>query len=602
MKDNKVSLEKQRKRNRISKKEKRNYQLIIIIVIILLFLSSFILGVIGHTKYNQMHNLGENISTILIKSIRLYQFEGEHDKMPIPWELEVARWLSPIMVFLIAGQAIFVLFREQCELFKAQTYKKHVLVCGLGRNGTVLAQYYKSKGYKVIAIETDKENPNIKLSRQQGIIPIIGSADESSTLLNARVNQADLVCISCGSDNMNARIAQVVSRTLSSKRMNRLRIKVHINNPEYWHYIRSQFFTAKNEDKYLLDFFNIYDLAARKLIDDFSLNDFTISGPNQSHLTMIGFGDLAQQIIMNLAREWSFNSDATRKKALVSIIDPDAHRKVGVLSSKYPRIVDCMAFNLVDLSVEEPSFYQDSLKILNSSSPVLLSFDDDDLNMNLGLALQSIPEAGSRTFIIPLMSTNDLSALFAEKRTEYSSSNIRVFNLFQEVCSVDMIDKGSYEEIAQIIHQEYLRKEIEKRTAQNSHLRAMVPWTDLPDDLKEMNREQALAIFQKLQLIDCAIIPWYYPVSEEFEFTEEEIEHLARFEHERWCEQKKQQGWVYGTVRNEKKKIHPSLIPWDDPNFSEAEKDKDRIPIKMIPRYVQMAGFQIIRVSSKNKL
>lgn len=61
-----------------------------------------------------------------------------------------------------------------------------------------------------------------------------------------------------------------------------------------------------------------------------------------------------------------------------------------------------------------------------------------------------------------------------------------------------------------------------------------------------------------------------------------------------------QQGWKYGPKRDEKKKIHPSLIAWDDSDFSETEKDKDRGPIKMIPRYVQLAGFQIVRVLPKN--
>lgn len=588
---------------RVKRKRKNlNSHVIKIVLIGAVTALSFCLGIIGNIKYNRIHHLGNNFGSILIESIKLFQFEGEYSEAPIPWELEVSRWLSPLMVLFIAGQAFFVLFREQCELLFAQFYKKHAVVCGLGRKGTLLAQYYKSKGYKVIAIDADRDNPNIQLCRQQGIIPIIGKADESSTLHHARVKQADLVCITCGSDNMNARIALVISETLSSKSTKRSRIKTHISNPEYWHYIRNHFFSAVTESKYLLDFFNIYDLSTRKMISDFSLDKFSGTESKPSHLKIVGFGNLSQQIVFNLAKEWSFNSDATKKKVSLSVIDPEAYRKVGLLISKYPRIADCITFDLVDLSVEDPFFYQECLKSSTSKSPVLISFDDDDLNMNLGLGLQSKPEASDRTIIISLMSTNNLSALFTENHTDFTPSNLRVYHLLQELCSADMIDKGSYEELAKIIHEDYLRQEAEKGLAQNSQSRAMVPWAELPDDLKEMNREQALAIFHKLQLIGCDIIPWYYPVSEEFEFTPDEIENLARNEHERWCEQKIQQGWKYGPKRDEKKKIHPSLIAWDDSDFSETEKDKDREPIKMIPRYVQLAGFQIIRVSPKNKV
>jgi len=596
------SIKKEKLRSLKCERDKSNNQVIKVGVIVTLVVLSFVLSIIGNIKYNRIHDLGENFGSIMIESIKLYQFDGEYTKAPIPWEVEVSRWLSPLMAFFIAGQAFFVLFREQCELLFAQFYKKHVIVCGLGRKGSVLAQYYKSKGYKVIVIEKDKENPNIKVCRQKGIIPIFGNADESSTLLYARVNQADLVCITCGSDNMNARVALVISEILSSKRIERLRIKTHISNPEYWHYIKSHFFTVITESKYLLDFYNIYDLSARKMISEFSLDNFNGFESKSSHLKIVGFGNLAQQIVFNLAKEWSFSSDATKKKVSLSVIDPEAHRKVELLNSKYPRIANCIAFDLVDLSVEDPSFYQECLKSPNSNSPVLLDFDDDDLNMNLGLVLQSKPEASDRTIIIPLMATNNLSALFTGKHTDFTPPNLRVYHLLQEVCSADIIDKGSYEELAKIIHEDYLRQEAEKGLSQNSQSRAMVPWTELPDDLKEMNREQALAIFHKLQLIGCDIIPWYYPVSEEFEFTPDEIEYLARAEHERWCEQKTQQGWKYGPKRDEKKKIHPSLIAWDDSDFSETEKDKDRGPIKMIPRYVQLAGFQIVRVLAKNKV
>lgn len=69
-----------------------------------------------------------------------------------------------------------------------------------------------------------------------------------------------------------------------------------------------------------------------------------------------------------------------------------------------------------------------------------------------------------------------------------------------------------------------------------------MPWQNFPRDLKEMNREQAIAIFHKLQLIGCEIVPWYYPIEEPFKITDEGLEFLTKVEHQRWCELKKKQG------------------------------------------------------------
>ncbi len=58
--------------------------------------------------------------------------------------------------------------------------------------------------------------------------------------------------------------------------------------------------------------------------------------------------------------------------------------------------------------------------------------------------------------------------------------------------------------------------------------------------------------------------------------------YLARLEHERWMNEKIEQGWRYGSVRDDIQKIHPSLVTYD--KLSEKEKDKDRNTIHQIPQ------------------
>lgn len=51
-------------------------------------------------------------------------------------------------------------------------------------------------------------------------------------------------------------------------------------------------------------------------------------------------------------------------------------------------------------------------------------------------------------------------------------------------------------------------------------------------------------------------------------------ERLAENAHEVWAKQRMADGWRYGRRRDETKKEHPSLVPYEE--LSEAEKEYDR--------------------------
>lgn len=54
---------------------------------------------------------------------------------------------------------------------------------------------------------------------------------------------------------------------------------------------------------------------------------------------------------------------------------------------------------------------------------------------------------------------------------------------------------------------------------------------------------------------------------------EELADFLARNVHETWAKERMAQGWKYGNYRNDKEKLHPSLVPFEE--LSEKEKKFD---------------------------
>jgi RyR domain len=123
-----------------------------------------------------------------------------------------------------------------------------------------------------------------------------------------------------------------------------------------------------------------------------------------------------------------------------------------------------------------------------------------------------------------------------------------------------------------------------------------VPWSRLPERLKEANRAFADRIGSKLEATGCALAPdpLVGPDANGFSFSHEEVEELARLEHDAWCDALRMEGWRPGPGMDSDSKEHPMLVPWEQ--LSEEERNKDRDPVRALPTMLAAAGFEILRL------
>jgi hypothetical protein len=68
-------------------------------------------------------------------------------------------------------------------------------------------------------------------------------------------------------------------------------------------------------------------------------------------------------------------------------------------------------------------------------------------------------------------------------------------------------------------------------------------------------------------------------------------EMLARNTHEVWALQRLKDGWRYGPTRDDSRKEHPSLIPYEQ--LSESEKQYDRNAVIESLKTIVALGFRI---------
>lgn len=69
------------------------------------------------------------------------------------------------------------------------------------------------------------------------------------------------------------------------------------------------------------------------------------------------------------------------------------------------------------------------------------------------------------------------------------------------------------------------------------------------------------------------------------------IDKIAFAVHERWAQGRLNDGWKYGETRDDNKKEHPCLIPYDD--LSEQERDYDRNTARTTIKLLQHFGYVI---------
>ena len=121
---------------------------------------------------------------------------------------------------------------------------------------------------------------------------------------------------------------------------------------------------------------------------------------------------------------------------------------------------------------------------------------------------------------------------------------------------------------------------------------ALGPWDELPEEFKESNRAQARQIGEKLAVIGCLMVP-AFDLTLEFTFDDDELQLLARLEHERWVQERTAQGFELGPARHGR--VRPDLVPWE--RLSDEARAMNVQAVRRIPGMLARVGFQVLRNS-----
>lgn len=538
---------------------------------------ALILGYIGldqHLSHHPTPMFGRSWTDIFFYDLQLFVLNSAPagGAGPFPVTLGIARFLAPATTAVATVEAVRLLLSEQLRHWSSAYASQHAIVTGDGPIAVELARKLRAEYHKVVLVSaTPAAAEQVRAHR---LLDVSGDPTDAVTLRAAGLRNADVLYACAELSTTNAATA-LRAREISQAHSPPLSVFAQVRDAEISTALTARRIGAKDDSSFRLDFFSVEDTAARVLLDKHPLAP---EGTRPAQVAIVGFGRLGRAVLREIAR---------RPHPAGSLLQVSL-RGEGI--ETLPRFLDRFPVVRRNCSV---TCDDDGSPRPPGDGPALificLAHNDDALNA--GLAAAQAMTTRSDRVVICMSEPSPFGAVLGSRKAllDDAGGRLTVFEVIEEACVPERIQKDLTDQLARAIHQAYV-KNCEASGESRLVNPSMQPWEDLPDHLKQANLAQAADIGTKLEAIDCAVVP-ESAATPDFAFSEAEIELLAKLEHQRWVGERKGQGYEYGPVREGNQ--HPDLVDWE--YLSESAQNKDRDAIRELPMILWRAGFQILR-------
>ena len=416
-------------------------------MLILLGLVSLSLGFIGFQRYYSAVGEPTNFGRNLYNAIGLFELKGGDVPLPIPWELGVSRWSSPLVAMYAVLLGLAALFQTQFQMLRLRFTSRHVIVCGLGKKGFLLAKALKAGSQQVVIIERGANNPFIPVCRDLGMPVVVGDGRDEFILKKAGVRRASHLIAFCGEDGSNAEIAMKARRLVRNRRSGELNCTVHIEDPELWTLLREHEFSAENSPAFRLEFFNIYAQGARQLLHDFPIMK-SVPGKNAAapHLLIVGLGSLGEQLVIHAARQWANVYEETGSKLIISVVDPNADKKITALCQDYSLVGKTCDFKAYPIDSNSPEFHRAKFFKKHARKPsvthIFVCLEDETVGLRAALFLLEASRAENIQILVRMAEDAGLASLLSGiKGMGDRFASLQVFGLLERICKPGLAER-----------------------------------------------------------------------------------------------------------------------------------------------------------------
>lgn len=563
-----------------------------------------VLGLIGIGQVPSLNHPG--FDDRLYDAINLFRLGGAASLTATPSPvLRVARWLAPLTLAFAGFWAANSLLTEQFTNMRVRwSYRNHLIVCGLGTFGRLMAESFDARGMQVVAVERDPAGYNVSWCRAAGIPLIHGDATDSKVLERAGIARARRVIAVCGSDGVNADVAIHV-RDHRRPRRRPIDCYVHLDDADLCALLEEDT-RSLGRSAVTIHFLNVNRSGPLALLQNYS-EVLDPTAPGAPRVVVVGSDPLGLSLVVGAAREWWFDMQAagaggaplgagpeSLPRMSLTLVSSDAEERCTQLLSRYPRLGEACDLQPcpVDLADHESSTPQIAISAETDRVTAFVCLADESDCLAAALRLRRAMPLSVSIVACILGRSGSVTGIDVVS-DQLRLRAISTFPLIRRVCDPEFVLNDLTETIAQTLHSNYVANRRRDGTYDPDLQESHRDWDRLPETYREANRAQARFATERLATIGCEVRP-----TEDWEvgqpvFKPEEIEAMAETEHERWCADRTADGWTYGKVRDNIQLRHPDLVPWSQ--LDESTREKDREAVRELPTVLAREGLAIVR-------
>jgi hypothetical protein len=595
------------------------------------FIVAIVFGYWGFTIAFEGIGNSQGWDNILYYTLQLFVLQSGMEVIVNNIQLEIARFIAVIFTFSFLFYIFWLLFDHMRRILLSMC-RGHIIICGLGYLGPAIARKYIGSK-RVVIIEKDPHNQDLQIWKDEGAIIFQGDATREELLRKAHLERASDIFIVTGNDEINIEIAvkctQVIEDINSKQsgffpnfkvQWKKLKKKIQLflvrkgliagipNQDLHCHVhivdrdlndllLQANLMGSSHNRPIKMDFFNLYQIAGCCILKQHPPFSKELALTSPPHILVVGMGRMGESVIVKSARKWKkYGKRDTKIK--ISCISNDTNVKEAYIRWKYPSLQNYCDLETIDMDIMDLSFkeglFLDTLNKSGRVDIVYICLDNTSVGMTAALTLAQLPAFKGVKIVMRSTYCGSAVEIFREFSSRSGSpgifSTIIPFPIIDNQCSLMYICGGLREMMARASHANYIERRTREGATPETDL-AMKPWDELKDELKESTFSQIDHIYTKIHHAKCRIETkkdWDEPL---FEFSESITEDLAEMEHERWCRERKNKGWIYAEKTDKETRRSQWMVPYD--KLPPYMKEYDRDPVRRIPEYLEMVDLKV---------
>jgi hypothetical protein len=504
-----------------------------------------------------------------------------------PPSLQLARLFGPLLLVIAALGIVTSIFRAQSDRVQVRFSTSLVTLVGLTDDAMPLLRRLsadREPGTTLAVLVAGSGNTLIKSARDLGARVVVCDLENTAGLRGLLTSSGKFKVRSLYAVapdvalNMRwaAQFRAVADSTKPSRADMAPRMIVRIDDPwqaEYWRRTNAYRTSAGGVSvRWMSDALSVYEVTATLILDRI------IDGREQhgfDRLVIVGNSALALAVCAELAQREregaALSSPPHPSFADVILFGPDAEMLRAQHRLRQERFGNVTDTSLISVVEAEPTSDQLRAALRADRHPALILADDPTVsNSQLATYLAALN---------PGWTIFDWSPATRGVADEPIMELLFPFGLTTEAPSSVPVD--SWERAARVVHEQY-RINAGRQGTLSADSPASRPWEELEPFLKETNIRQVTTALAAAESIGRSWGPVVAGMTAEglvssTELSPAELDAMARMEHASWMKYQQDNGWRYGSPRDNRKRLHPSLREWDELSAADQQKTRDGV-------------------------